>query len=308
MSVLPSSAGHAVTSSLGVSSSQNQIVRRTLCVNITGSLTNFALAGPQAAMWKPVSGKESELFYPNLSSEMDPADAVNSIRAGVVRAVNIKEHMSTFPVTLGVSVSCVPPSEVTDLGQAYAYTVLPHSRISSSQQVYVCSPASDGGSAWQKDYGEWNSSNLEEHGVMGANGHPFVLISVRHPVVGLLRYNQEIIGTDVDKLPKIEGEFIKISRQVLNECCRNLRASVLSKLQTQDMNMFSIQLHRVGAEAWDTLVGAEAEAGFVTKGKWTPEEHAMNKEHHLTEFVTKPYQYVARLEVEYEIPAAPGAA
>jgi hypothetical protein len=43
--------------------------------------------------------------------------------------------------------------------------------------------------------------------------------------------------------------------------------------------------------------------GFKTKAKWTPEEHEREKEHHLRQFVTTPYQYIARLQVEFEIPS-----
>lgn len=50
----------------------NQIIERTLCVQISGSLANLALAGPQAAMWKPVTGKEPDIFCPSMGSDMDP--------------------------------------------------------------------------------------------------------------------------------------------------------------------------------------------------------------------------------------------
>ena len=50
----------------------NQVIERTLCVQISGSLANLALAGPQAAMWKPVTGKEPDIFCPSMSADMDP--------------------------------------------------------------------------------------------------------------------------------------------------------------------------------------------------------------------------------------------
>jgi hypothetical protein len=37
---------------------------------------------------------------------------------------------------------------------------------------------------------------------------------------------------------------------------------------------------------------------------WTDSEKDAEKEHHLRQFVTTPYQYIARLKIEYEVPTA----
>jgi len=284
--------------------SATQIVRRTLHVNIKGSLANLAMAGPQGGMWKALSGKETAVFLPSLDEEMDPSHGVHYIRNAVVRNVTIKEHMSSFPYALGVTLSCVPPSEVTDLGQKYAYTVLPGSRLAVPQEVYSCDTSMQDGSMWRAQYSEWNSSNLESHGVMDVNGQPYVFVHLRHPIVGLLRHNADLIGCDIDKQPRMDDNWLKITRQVLSTCCQTLRKQVLSKMLTQDMNMFSMQLHRLDSDTWDDLGdGVSALQDFRPKAKWSTEEHEKEKEHHLREFVTKPYHYMARLQIEYEIPA-----
>ena len=46
--------------------------------------------------------------------------------------------------------------------------------------------------------------------------------------------------------------------------------------------------------------------GFKAKAKWTPEELAREKEHHLREFMTTSYQYIARVQIEYEVPHVGG--
>ena len=285
------------------SASQNTIVKRTLHVNIGGSLANLALAGPQAAMWKPIAGKETELFCPSLESGMNPEEQVDLIRNGLIRSVTLKEAQSTFPCSLGVTISCVPPNEVTDLGDRYAYTVLPGSTISSPQLIYTCDSSTQENAAWRQQYGKWNKQNLEKEGVIDIPNQPFYFVHMNHPVIGLLRHNQDMITCDVDKMPMVDKQWFKLSRQVLNECCKTLRQQVLSKVHTQDMNMFSLQLHRLNAETWDDLGdGTVSLQGFKVKAKWTPEEFEANKEHHLRQFVTNSYQYMARLEIEYEVP------
>jgi len=284
--------------------SQNTIVKRTLCVNISGSLANLALAGPQAAMWKPIAGKETEMFCPALEAGMNPEEQANAVRNGLVRQVTVKEQVSTFPCAMGVTLSCVPPNEVTELGDRYAYCVLPKSTISSPQVVYACDSSLQENAAWRQQYGKWNNSNLEEEGVIPVPNHPFLFVHLNHPVVGLLRHNSELIGCDVDKMPRMEGQYIRLTRQVMNECCKTLRTQVLSKVRTQDMNLFSLQLHRLGAETWDDLGdGTVPLQDFKIKAKWSPDQVEMEKKHHLEQFMKNKYQYMARLEIEYEIPS-----
>ena len=288
---------------VGGPGSTMQCVKRTLCVHITGSPANLALAGPQAAMWKPASGKETAVFYPTLDADMDPGQMVDNNRNGVIRSVTVLQQESTFPFTLGVSISCVPPSEVTDLGEMYAYTVLPRSQLSAAQRVYESDPAESENPVWRQNYSQWNTHNLEKEGVIDVPNQPYVFVHMGHPVVGLLRHNADLIGCDVDKQTKIDGQFIRVTRTVLATCCQTLRKSVLSKMQTQDLNMFSLQLHRLNAAAWDDLGdGAVCLQEFSPKAKWTEEQAEREKEHHLRQFVTKQYHYIARLQIEYEVP------
>jgi hypothetical protein len=291
------------------SNPSNTLVKRTLCVCISGSLSNLALAGPQAAMWKGAPGREPALFCPTLDGDMDPAEMTNAMRNAVVRSLTIQEQRSTFPCAMGVTVSCVQPTEVTDIGDQYAYTVLPHSNISSPQGVFSCDSSIQDNAQWREKFSKWNKTNLESEGVMDVPNHPYIFVHMDHPVIGVLRYNADLIGCDIDKQPKMDGQWFKITRQVMNTCCHTVRTKILNKVQTQDMNMFSLQLHRLNASSWDDLGdGTAAFEGFKAKAKWSPDELDKEKEHHLRQFMTIPYQYIARLQIEYEIPSVAVAA
>lgn len=283
----------------------NILVERTLCVTLTGSLANLALAGPQAAMWKGAPGREPALFCPSLEGEMDPTEMTNAMRNAVVKSMTIQEQRSTFPCTLGVSVSCIRPSEVTELGDQYAYTVLPHSVISSPQVVFAGNSQLKDNSDWKLQYSNYNKSNLESEGTIDVPNQPYLFVHQGHPAMGVLRFNADQISCDIEKLPKIDGQYYKVTRQIFGECCKTLRTEVLNNMETDDMNMFSLQLHRLHAETWDDLGdGTVALQGFREKAKWTADELAAEKEHHLKQFITTPYQYIARLKIVYEIPRA----
>ena len=281
-----------------------QTTVRTLCVNISGSLANLAMAGPQAALWKPVSGKEQMIFSNHLASEAtDGVASMNELKGMKVVRATLTEHYSSFPCTMGVSVSGIPPSEVTDLGEKFAYTVTPYSRLSTPHHFFVGSDSDT--ASWRKLYSQWNAQNLESEGVMEVNNQPFVFVNMKHPIVGLLRHNADMIGCNIDTQPVINGEWYKLTRQVLSTCCATLRTKVLSKVLTQDLSNFSVQLTRLDAHSWDDLGnGSVPLQGFVSSPNWSAEELDMHKEHHLRQFVTTPYQYVARIQLEYEIPPA----
>lgn len=279
------------------------MMKRTLCVNIGGSLTNLAMAGPEAAMWKVVSGKEAEVFTPHLSSEADPVTSANALRSVHLVRATLKEHYSTFPCPLGISINCVTPNEVTDLGEKYAYTVLPYSKNTVPHEFYTELSADADTTSWREMYSQWNPTNLESEGVMEVNNQPFVFVNMRHPVVGLLRHNADIIGCNIDSQPVIDGEWYKLTRQVLSTCCKTLKSQVLSKIQTYDLNMLKVQATRLEANAWDDLGnGTVALQNFQPNPTWTNTELDIQKEHHLQQFVTTPYQYIARIELEYKIP------
>ena len=299
-------SNHEQNLMLGASAGEGQTMtlKRTLCVQVSGSPANLSLAGPLAGMWKPASGKETQIFSPTLDSECDPADMVNRMRNGVVRKVSVEGYTSTFPFTLGVTMSCVQPTEVTDMGERYAYTVLPQSSSTTPQAVFMCDPAMQEDAVWRTSYSKWNKTNLESEGVMDAQNQPYVFVHMSHPAIGILKYNAPMIGCDIEKQPKIDGQYYKITRQVMNTCCQALRTQVLGKMMTQDLNLFNIQVHRSNAPGWDHLDSAVCMQGFKAKAKWTPEELAREKEHHLRQFMTTEYHYIARVLIEYDVPCA----
>ena len=200
--------------------SRGIIMERTLHVNITNSLGNLALAGPHGGIWKPVDGLQTKIFA-NLDSDVvDASAATTQLNCAVIHKVTLLEHQSTFPVPLGVEINCVPSREVTELGQKFAYTVLPHSVNSNSNTIYEAEMLNDEMYAWHKEFPMYNASNLDSEGVIPIPNSPYVFIDCNHPVVSLLRHNSHLIGCDIDSQKKIEEKYFRISTQVLQ--CQNI--------------------------------------------------------------------------------------
>ena len=104
---------------------------RSVLVNVTGSLANLAMQGTTAGIWKPIEGQQLKVF--GLSADADAQLATNQLRTALIHEVKLLEHRSTFPVPMGATIECIPSHEKTDMGDGYAYTVLPHSVISAPQ-------------------------------------------------------------------------------------------------------------------------------------------------------------------------------
>ena len=107
----------------------NQVIERTLCVQISGSLANLALAGPQAAMWKPVTGKEPDIFCPSMSADMDPTGvwlcgAVFVVRA-LICVLCVPFLMHVFPQRPST------PSGTASFGASRSSSTAPPSRAPS---------------------------------------------------------------------------------------------------------------------------------------------------------------------------------
>lgn len=276
------------------------VLERVLHVNITNSLGNLALAGPHGGVWKLVDGAQHVVLS---QSAGDVGASTSQLGSVLIHEVQVLQQHNGFPVPLGVQFNCVPAREYTDLGEAYAYTVLPNSKLNSPETIYTAPPLSDDMYEWHKQYPQYTAANLEEEGIMHVNNQAFCFVDKEHPAVPVLRYNSHLLGCDIDSQKKMENTWFKVSRQVLKVCCDTIREKVLSKMKTYDLNTLSLQIHRINAVGWEDLGdGTVAMSNFKLKSAWTPEEEEVAKRSHLRKFTSSPYTYTARIKIKYEMP------
>jgi hypothetical protein len=184
---------------------QGSVLTRSVMVNITGSLANLAMQGTQAGVWRPVEGMQLRVF--GMGSDADAQIATNQLRTALIHEVKLLEHRSTFPVPMGVNVECVPSNEKTDMGDGYAYTVLPHSIISVPHVLYQCDVGAEEGNQWRKDFPKYTAANIDTEGILEVQSCPYVFVHQDHPVISLLRHNSNLIGCNIDDQQKIDNEW-----------------------------------------------------------------------------------------------------
>ena len=76
----------------------------------------------------------------------------------------------------------------------------------------------------------WNASNLESEGVKvdeaTASLGDMLLVDESHPAIELMHFNATLLGMDVAAQPKVDGRYYRISRSLMEACCRSLRDHV----------------------------------------------------------------------------------
>lgn len=78
---------------------------------------------------------------------------------------------------------------------------------------------------FRRRYPEFTKDNLKTLGVI--EGDACFFVEENHPVIDLLRGNEQELGISIDKYPREDGKYVKVSPQVMEHCCEVLRTKVM---------------------------------------------------------------------------------
>lgn len=144
------------------------------------------------------------------SSGLTHASATHALGNAVIKRAVLIEHKSSFKVPLGVSISCLPSTEMTGFGEAFCYTILPESTNNVPLSLFEASEEGDVTAKWRRDYPKYHSGNLETHGILDAKDCSYTFVHKFHPSIALLRGNKELLGCDIDRQVMIDDEWYKV--------------------------------------------------------------------------------------------------
>lgn len=277
------------------------IVTRRLQVMIRGNMEKFAANGIDAATWAPINGKSGDVFGVSdvFDSSPDAGTSTSVLQSAVIHSVRVLETKNEFPVCLGVHVSCIPPTETTKNGQKFALTCLSSCHNSTPITIFEAEASNSEGIEWRSRYPQYNANNLESEGTLGVPGQTYLFVSQNHPVIELLKQNVELLSADITKQPLIDGEWYKLTKQVMSTCCNTLKSKVLSRVSTRDLNNFNVQIHRVHTNDWGNIKVTDEIMSAV------PHDVIMRQDpKELTDAIAgickRDYTFSARIEVQYE--------
>jgi len=282
---------------------EQYLVTRRFAVQIRGSLSGFAGAGQQAATWSPINGKVGDVFGISdiFESTPDVGTTAAVLANSVLHRVTVLETKNDFPLNLGVTMACVPSEETTKTGHKYALITIANTHQPNATVVFEAEASSNEGMTWRNKFPTYNSANLESEGVLQVSGQPYLFVSQSHPVVELLRDNAEHLNADISQQPLIDGEWYKITKQVMGSCCATLRTKVLNKVSTRDLNNFSVQIHRLGNRDWDNLTANDEIVSAIPDAILNANDNQDLINTHLQKLMKRQYSWTARLELQYEV-------
>jgi hypothetical protein len=160
----------------------------------------FSVMGPNAASWKPVTGKVASIFgvddsfggistgsdagngsssLPGSGGSMllnaDLAAATNALRNVTITKATLLQSYNTFGVPLGVTISCLPKNEVVDTGDKYTFTTIPNTSVNTPSTLYEAGETHVQAMDWMRTFGKYNAGNIHTQGVLKVRhvyGHP----------------------------------------------------------------------------------------------------------------------------------------
>jgi len=291
----------APASAYAAPSTEPVIMTRRMHVNVRGNMEKFAAAGSDAASWTPVNGKTGDVFGVSdiFDSTPDVGTTAAVLQTAVIHRVRVLETKNDFPVNLGVTISCIPSMEATKNGQRFAITTLSNCHNATPITVFEAEQSNTEGIEWRQKYPQYNANNLDTHGTLQVTGQPYLFVSQSHPVIELLKQNADLLNADITTQPLIDGEWYKLTKQVMSTCCNTLKTKVLSKASIQDLNNFTVQIHRINKTDWSSLNSNDEIMSSIPHDvlmKSNPDELTSA----IQGIMKRDYSFSARIEVEYE--------
>lgn len=217
--------------------------------------------GQTAATWKPVEGKHAAIFGGHDFSDdhdtspggggtdgsgssssllnADLAAATNALRNVTITKATLLQSHNTFGVPLGVTINCLPKNEVVDTGDRYTFTTIPNATINAPYVLYEAGESHQQAMEWRKTFGKFNASNLATQDVLEVPNCAYVFVHENHPVVNLLRINKHIVGVDIDDQPRMDGQWLKITKNLFDSSCDTIKTKILRNIKQENLNNIS---------------------------------------------------------------------
>ena len=229
-----------------VATTSPELVRRVVFeCNATGAaLANGRVVNIQNA---------SHVFAPHISSDLS-AEEKQALQSknfdqAIVTSMSLKSVSSSCPETVTVGVNLFSNAanvanskgwlytqEVNDMSSNHAHsnqgftnvvTILPNEMHRTDQVVYH--PEGLMNSRWIQEYGGYDLEKLHE-GITRFKGKDYCYVPEDHVVVSIIRNNWEQLGVNLNDESMKEGEFLKINKQMVDNCINQLHKNVISQI------------------------------------------------------------------------------
>jgi len=225
-------------------------VRRSLTIEISGSLTKLAADGVQAT-WS-VANNASAVFQPERSDKgySDVAGQCD-ITNTVMHSVTVTDVRSSFPCSVGVDISGITGTHATREGKKYALVVQGDTKWQGSKKLLE--PDEMTNSDYLKKYPGMTPEKIAKEGIVPVPGESYVFVDSNHPVVEMLTVNQDLLQVNMADAELIDGRWYKVAGEVVSDCTKLLDQQLLQHLPLVNLSTFNVSAERLGGMAWDRM-------------------------------------------------------
>ena len=263
-----------------VAAASPELVRRVVFeCNATGAgLANGQVVNIQNA---------SHVFAPHISSDLSPEEKAalkaKNFDQAIVTSMTLKSVSSSCPETVTVGVNLFANNanvsnskgwlytqEVNDMSSNHAHsnegftnivTILPKEKHRTDQVVYH--PEGLMNSRWIQEYGGYTLEKLHE-GITRFKGKDYCYVPEDHVVVSIIRNNWESLGVNLNDESMKEGEFLKINKQMVDNCIQQLYSSVISQIPYTSLSNLGarFQSNTEGSQSYKVVAEIEVKYRF----------------------------------------------
>lgn len=263
-----------------VAAASPELVRRVVFeCNATGAgLANGQVVNIQNA---------SHVFAPHISSDLSPEEKAalkaKNFDQAIVTSMTLKSVSSSCPETVTVGVNLFANNanvsnskgwlytqEVNDMSSNHAHsnegftnivTILPKEKHRTDQVVYH--PEGLMNSRWIQEYGGYTLEKLHE-GITRFKGKDYCYVPEDHVVVSIIRNNWESLGVNLNDESMKEGEFLKINKQMVDNCIQQLYSSVISQIPYTSLSNLGarFQSNTEGSQSYKVVAELELRYRF----------------------------------------------
>lgn len=257
-----------------------ELVRRVVFeANVSGSkLAQGTIVGVSNAdhVFKPMAPAD-------LTDEERVAFESQDYSKGIVTGIKLKSVASSCPetVTVGMNLFKNNPQvantqgwlyaqQVNDMSDAHAHqnegftnlvTILPHERQRPDQVVYE--PENVMNSRYIQQYGGYTLDKLHQ-GIVEFPDQDYVYCPESHVVVDIVKNNWEQLGINLEQEAVREGQYVKISKTIVDNCISQLYSNVISQIPFTSFSDLGarFQANTQGADMYKVVCEMEVKYRF----------------------------------------------
>lgn len=291
----------ALSLSSNKSSHTYQMTRR-LNLEFNGSPASYSAGGHDAASWSPQNGKLASCFGVDDCLESPSDNTINAMLSGaILKRVKVLQVDNKLPVAIGFNCNIIPSNEVTKTGHRYALTAPAKSSTDQHVVLWENDGLSSDQELWRTKYPLYNTHNLDTEGVLTVTGQTYAFVDQDHPVIDLLRTNADVLNQNIEANGLIDGKWYKVSKQVLQTCCKELRQNVLQNINTQNLAAFKGQIMRLNGKDWASLSASDDLVQCIDPTILATKDEAQIGVA-LKELLERRQKVTIRLELKYDMP------